>query len=114
MDKIKNKFKSKFGELLYEYANELLSMLDDTEVLDLYEKNNKIFSTLSSMKKDEIVNDHDLLKLAINTLEAYLQNRGLSKYEYNKMDAEEIGLYIINLIGHEETYDLIKELENEP
>lgn len=87
-EKAKNEFLKNVAEAKYKYASDLLNLLDDDDVIEVYSNYNKIFSTLSGMSKEEILKDETLLCASIEVLEEYLDNR-IDEEDFNEMDRDD-------------------------
>lgn len=87
-DQVKNQFLKNVAEAKYKYASDLLNLVKDDEVIGLYQKYSKIFSTLSGMSKEQILNNPQLLDASIEVLEDYFDNY-VSEDEFNNMERDE-------------------------
>lgn len=109
-EEVKNKFFKKVIEAKYEYASDLLNLVDDDNVIDLYQKYNKIFATLSGMSKEQILNNPELLNAAVEVLEEYFDNY-ISEDDFNNMDREDQLQLIINALDEcDDLYSLFTSL----
>ena len=101
------------AEVMYDFASDLLDQVADEDVLQLYQDNSDIFSKLSSQSKDEILKNKELLNSAIIVIIDYLQNKPITKEEFNEMTLDEIMEYITNLVEDKEIslFDIIQYLE---
>jgi len=97
------------AEVMYDFASDLLDQVADEDVLQLYQDNSDIFSKLSSQSKDEILKNKELLNSAIIVIIDYLQNKPITKEEFNEMTLDEIMEYITNLVEDKEIslFDII-------
>lgn len=97
------------AEVMYDFASDLLDQVADEDVLQLYQDNSDIFSKLSSQSKDEILKNKELLNSAIMVIIDYLQNKPITKEEFNEMTLDEIMEYITNLVEDKEIslFDII-------
>lgn len=102
------------AQLLYEFASDLLDQVADEDVLELYKDNSDVFSKLSTLSKEEILNDKVLLMKAVNVLINYLENKPLTEEEYDEMTFDEILDYVNELIEDKKVclFDIIKYLES--
>lgn len=107
-------YNNKIGQLMYEFASELLDQVADEDVLKLYEDNNKVFSKLSARSKESILQDKELLQDAINILIEHLDKKPITREEYDEMTFDEILSYISDLLNEKEIdlFDYIKFLED--
>lgn len=103
------------AEVMYDFASDLLDQVADEDVLQLYQDNSDIFSKLSSQSKDEILKNKELLNSAIMVIIDYLQNKPITKEEFNEMTLDEIMEYITNLVEDKEIslFDIIQYLERQ-
>lgn len=109
-EETKHKFFKKIAEAKYEYASDLLNLVDDDNVINLYQNYNKIFSTLSGMSKEQILNSPELLDAAIEVLEDYFDNY-ISEDEFNNMGRDEqIQLIVEALDECDDLYSLFTSL----
>lgn len=115
LEEILEKYKKLNVQLLYEEAKELLSLISDNELLKLFDSNPEIFSRLSSMKEDNMIGFEKEIKDAIKLFSNLLENKGLSKDEYNAMTKDEIADYMNNLLLKEnkDIYNIIKLIEDD-
>ena len=109
-EKAKNEFLKKITEAKYKYASDLLNLVDDDSVINLYQKYNKIFSTLSGMSKEQILNNSELLNAAIEVLEEHFDNY-VSEEEFNNMNREEQIQMVVDALDEcEDLYSLFTSL----
>ena len=115
LEEILEKYKKLNVQLLYEEAKELLSLISDNELLKLFDSNPEIFSRLSPMKEDNMIGFEKEIKDAIKLFSNLLENKGLSKDEYNAMTKDEIADYMNNLLLKEnkDIYNIIKLIEDD-
>jgi hypothetical protein len=92
-----------------------LSLISDNELLKLFDSNPEIFSRLSSMNEDNMIGFEKEIKDAIKLFSNLLENKGLSKDEYNAMTKDEIDDYMNNLLLKEnkDIYNIIKLIEDD-
>lgn len=109
-DEAKAKFLKKIEEAKYEYASDLLNLVDDYNIINLYQTYSKIFSTLSGMSKEQILENKVLLDSAIEVLEEYFDNY-VSEDEFNSMERDEqIQLIVEALDECDDLYGLFVSL----
>ena len=109
-EEAKKKFLKNIREAKYQYASDLLNLVDDDNVINLYQSYNKIFSTLSSMSKDQILDNPALLDAAIEVLEDYFDNY-ISEDEFNNMGRDEqIQLIVEALDECDDLYSLFTSI----
>lgn len=109
-EQVKNQFLKNVAEAKYKYASDLLNLVDDDNVINLYQNYNKIFSTLSGMSKEQILNSPELLDAAIEVLEDYFDNY-ISEDEFNNMGRDEqIQLIVEALDECDDLYSLFTSL----
>lgn len=109
-EKAKINFLRNVAEAKYQYASDLLNLVDDDNVIDLYKSYNKIFSTLSSMSKEQILENTDLLDASIEVLEEYFENY-VSEDEFNDLTRDEqIQLIVDALDECDDLYSLFASL----
>lgn len=109
-EQVKNQFLKNVAEAKYKYASDLLNLVDDDNVINLYQNYNKIFSTLSGMSKEKILNSPELLDAAIEVLEDYFDNY-ISEDEFNNMGRDEqIQLIVEALDECDDLYSLFTSL----
>lgn len=109
-EQVKNQFLKNVAEAKYKYASDLLNLVDDDNVINLYQNYNKIFSTLSGMSKEQILNSPELLNAAIEVLEDYFDNY-ISEDEFNNMGRDEqIQLIVEALDECDDLYSLFTSL----
>lgn len=115
LEEILEKYKKLNVQLLYEEAKELLSLISDNELLKLFDSNPEIFSRLSQMNEGNMVGFEKEIKDAIKLFSNLLENKGLSKDEYNAMTKDEIADYMNNLLLKEnkDIYNIIKLIEDD-
>lgn len=99
-------------DLLFKHARELMEMITDEELAYIYSKYPEIFSELSreTEYKEECISE------AIAVFTEYLQNKGLSKDEFEVMTFDDIMEYVSDILRdmtNQSLYELIKELEND-
>ena len=87
----------------------------NNELLKLFDSNPEIFSRLSSMKEDNMIGFEKEIKDAIKLFSNLLENKGLSKDEYNAMTKDEIADYMNNLLLKEnkDIYNIIKLIKDD-
>lgn len=78
---LKNEYNLNISEVMYNYATKLLDQVADEDILDLY-ANNNCFATISTMNKEEILENQYLLADAISALEKHIESK---EYE-NEID----------------------------
>lgn len=112
LDERLNKYNKDSAQLMYDLASDLLNQVSDEDILKLY-KDNDIFSVISTMSNEEILDNIDMLKDTINILITHLKSKSLTEEEYDCMTLDEIILYISNLIEDKSInlFDIIKYLE---
>lgn len=105
VNEIKAKYEKKMYALKIEEATELINLVPDKGIEELYKKYPEVFGPLSH-KIDEV----NLYK-AIDILYDHL--KGLSREEYDVMTKDEIMDYFTKLFKKSDIdiYDLIKQLE---
>ena len=109
-EQVKNQFLKNVAEAKYKYASDLLNLVDDDNVINLYQNYNKIFSTLSGMSKEQILSSPELLNAAIEVLEDYFDNY-ISEDEFNNMGRDEqIQLIVEALDECDDLYGLFVSL----
>lgn len=109
-EQVKNQFLKNVAEAKYKYASDLLDLVEDKEVIGLYQKYNKIFATLSGMSKEQILNSPELLDASIEVLEDYFDNY-VSEDEFNNMERDEqIQLIVDALDDCNDLYGLFASL----
>lgn len=107
---IRKKFLKNVEEVKYQYASDLLNLVDDDSIIDLYQTYNKIFSTLSGMSKEQILDNPNLLDAAIEVLEDYFDNY-ISEDEFNELDRDnQIQLIVDALDDCDNLYELFVSL----
>ncbi len=105
----KNFFRS-VVEAKYKYASDLLNLIDDDNVIALYANYNKIFSTLSGMIKEQILDNPELLDASIEVLEDYFDNY-ISEDDFNSMNRDDqIQLIVDALDNCDDLYSLFVSL----
>lgn len=109
-EEAKRNFLRSVVEAKYKYASDLLNLVDDDNVINLYQNYNKIFATLSGMDKEQILNNPMLLDAAIEVLEDYFDNY-ISEDEFNEMGRDEqIQLIVEALDECDDLYSLFSSL----
>lgn len=109
-DQAKCEFLKNIMEAKYKYASDLLNLIDDDGVIALYTRYNKIFSTLSGMSKEEILNTPDLLDASLDVLEEYLDNYN-SREDFEDLTRDEqIQLIVDALDDCDDLYSLFASI----
>ena len=109
-EEAKKKFVKSVEEAKYQYASDLLNLVDDDSIIDLYQTYNKIFSTLSGMSKEQILNNPGLLSAAIEVLEDHFDSY-IDEDEFNDLSRDEqIQLIVDALDDCEDLYGLFASL----
>lgn len=98
------------SELLFKHAKELMDMITDEELVEIYSQYPELFSELS-YGSDKLY----LVENAINIFAEYLMNKGISKDEFGVMTVDDVIEYLSQLITEKNDmlWNIIKQLEND-
>ena len=88
-------------------------MLTDDELTKIYEKENELFSFLSSQREEEVLQRPDLIQRAIDIFAEYLKNKDLTFEDFQEMEINEVNNYISTFIKNKDkkTYEAILQLK---
>lgn len=98
-------------ELRFKHAKELMDLISDEELAQIYSEYPEVFAELSYSREYRI----HTIEEAINIFIEFLKNKGISEDEYESMTVDDVIDYLSELITRKTSsiWDLIKELEND-
>ena len=104
------KQKEEKSELLFKHARQLMDMITDDELVEIYSQHPELFSELSYGSENLC-----LVEDAIEIFAEYLMNKGLTKDEFGVMTIDDVIDYLSQLITEKNDmlWDIIKHLEND-
>lgn len=111
LEKLLERQKKEKSELLFKHARELMDMITDDELVEIYSQYPELFAEISHGGDHRIY----LLEEAIEIFTDFLTTKGISKDEYEAMTVDDVVEYLSELITRKtkSIWDLIKELEND-
>lgn len=114
LETILDKYDKLEANLKYEKAAELLELISDDNVSNMYLKYPELFSTLSKMPADMAYSYVKYIDEAINIFIDEIKKQGLSREEFSAMTTDEIVEYLVKLYkkNNIDLYPIIKNLEN--
>ena len=102
-----------YNKMLFQLAQDIMKLLTDEELAEIYEKENYLFSFLSSKKEEEILQNPQLIQKAIDIFAEYIKNKDITFEDFQQMDIQEVNNYISNFIQNndQKTFDAIQQLK---
>ncbi len=102
-----------YNKMLFSLAQDIMKMLTDDELTKIYEKENELFSFLSSQREEDILQRPDLIQKAIDTFAEYLRNKDITFEDFQQMELSEVNEYVSNFIKNKDqkTFDAILQLK---
>ena len=97
-----------YNKLLFDLAQDIMKMLSDEELTQIYEANKEPFATISSMREEDILKRPDLIQRAIDIFSAHIENRPVTLNELRKMNLNELREYTASLIKNTDEKTLIE------
>lgn len=110
LEQLLERQKKEKSELLFKHARELMDMITDEELVEIYSQYPELFSEIScGGTKTCLVED------AIEIFKEFLLNKGLSRDEFGVMTIDDVVDYLSELITEKNDilWDIIKQLEND-
>lgn len=102
-----------YNKMLFSLAQDIMKLLTDEELTEIYEKENELFGFLSSKREEEILQNPQLIQKAIDIFTEYLKNKDLTFEDFQQMDLLEVSDYISNFIQNKDlkTFEAILQLK---
>lgn len=113
LEEIQKKYNDKVVDVLYEEAQELLTLIDDQELYTIYSRYPEVFNKLSSLTRKEYAQYPELVEKAVKIFVEFIRNKYLTKEAYDAMTRDDIIDYLDKIIKKKtpELYNWIKMLE---
>lgn len=114
LENILLKYQKLEAKLKYEKAQEILSLISDEELCELFTKYPTVFQKLSGMSSEDAYKNLDDIEKATEIFINQIKSRGLTRDEYNIMTKDDIIEYFGKLFKRDnfDIFDIIKALEN--
>ena len=114
MNDILLKYQKLEAKLKYEEAQELLSLISDDELYELFIKYPEVFQNVSAIKIETAYKNIKDIEDAINIFINHINSRNLTREEYDAMTKDDILDYFGNLFKetNADILDTINGLEN--
>lgn len=114
MNDILLKYQKLEAKLKYEEAQELLSLISDDELYELFMKYPEVFQNVSDIKIETAYKNIKDIEDAINIFINHINSRNLTREEYDAMTKDDILDYFGNLFKktNADILDTINGLEN--
>lgn len=114
LENILLKYQKLEAKLKYEKAQEILSLINDEELCELFTKYPTVFQKLSGMPLEDAYKNLDDIEQATEIFINQIKSRGLTRDEYNIMTKDDIIEYFGELFkkNNFDIFDIIKVLEN--
>lgn len=114
LENILLKYQKLEAKLKYEKAQEILSLISNEELCELFTKYPTVFQKLSGMSSEDAYKNLDDIEKATEIFINQIKSRGLTRDEYNIMTKDDIIEYFGKLFKRDnfDIFDIIKALEN--
>lgn len=114
LENILLKYQKLEAKLKYEKAQEILSLISDEELYELFTKYPAVFQKLSGMPSEDAYKNIDDIEKATEIFINQIKSKGLTRDEYNIMTKDDIIEYFGKLFKRDnfDIFDIIKALEN--
>ncbi len=114
LENILLKYQKLEAKLKYEKAQEILSLISDEELYELFTKYPAVFQKLSGMPSEDAYKNLDDIEKATEIFINQVKSKGLTRDEYNIMTKDDIIEYFGKLFKRDnfDIFDIIKALEN--
>lgn len=114
LENILLKYQKLEAKLKYEKAQEILSLISDEELYELFTKHPAVFQKLSGMPSEDAYKNLDDIEKATEIFINQVKSKGLTRDEYNIMTKDDIIEYFGKLFKRDnfDIFDIIKALEN--
>lgn len=113
LQEVLNKYDNMESQMLYNKAVEILGLVSDEELGEIMLHHSCIFSRISGMTHEQLMNNKELMKQAIDIFIQTIESRNLCQDEFDAMTLDEIKDYISSIITNKSPMllRLINELE---
>lgn len=98
LQEILSKYDNMEAQMLYNKAVEILGLITDEELSDIMLNNSYLFSKISGMTHEQLLNDKESIEKAINIFIETIESRNLCQDEFEAMTLDEIKDYISSII----------------
>lgn len=98
LQEILSKYDSMEAQMLYNKAVEILGLITDEELSDIMLNNSYLFSKISGMTHEQLLNDKESIEKAIDIFIETIESRNLCQDEFEAMTLDEIKDYISSII----------------
>lgn len=114
LENILLKYQKLEAKLKYEKAQEILSLISDEELYELFTKYPAVFQKLSGMSLEDAYKNLEDIEKATEIFINQIKSRGLTRDEYDIMTKDDIMEYFEKLFKRDnfDIFDVIKALEN--
>ena len=114
LENILLKYQKLEAKLKYKKAQEILSLISDEELCELFTKYPAVFQKLSGMPSEDAYKNLDDIEKATEIFINQVKSKGLTRDEYNIMTKDDIIEYFGKLFKRDnfDIFDIIKALEN--
>lgn len=113
---ILNKYDGLEAQVLYNKAVELLQLISDEELEEIFAKHPALFSKITNthLTHEQLLNDKQAIKDAIDVFIETIESRNLSKDEFEAMTLDDIKDYLNSLIKSKKPrlLEIINNLED--
>ena len=113
---ILNKYDGLEAQVLYNKAVELLQLISDEELEEIFAKHPVLFSKITNvhLTHEQLLNDKQAIKDAIDVFIETIESRNLSKDEFEAMTLDDIKDYLNSLIKSKKPrlLEIINNLED--
>lgn len=98
LQEILSKYDNMEAQMLYNKAVEILGLITDEELSDIMLNNSYLFSKISGMTHEQLLNDKESIEKAIDIFIETIESRNLCQDEFEAMTLDEIKDYISSII----------------
>lgn len=113
---ILDKYDAVEAQMLYNKAVELLQLISDKELEEIFTKYSTLFSKITSvhLTHEQLLKDKQAIKDAIDVFIETIESRNLSRDEFDAMTLDDVKDYLNSIITNKipSLHRIINELEN--
>lgn len=102
-----------YNSMLFSLVQDIMKMLSDDELTEIYEQHNELFSLLSSKREEEVKQHPELIQEAIDIFSDFLKRKDITYDDFLEMNILDVQEYILSFIKDksEKTYDAILQFK---
>lgn len=98
LKEVLNKYDAIEAQMLYDKAVEILSLISNEELEDILRNHAVLFSKISSLPHEQLLNDKETIRKAIDIFIQTIESRNLTKDEFDAMTLDDVKDYIDSII----------------